>query len=119
MRLCFMRVDLRPCVLRCATFGLTLLSVCRVAWGQCVMCAQNAQATATATGGYQPLAIAALVLLVPTLLILVAGAILVWRLREPATLPRPSGASGGAAPETDVALHALPQVAHARRRAAH
>ena len=60
-----------------------VLTLCPAAFAQCVMCAQSAQATAEATGGYQPLAIAALILLVPTLLILAAGSYLVWRLREP------------------------------------
>lgn len=70
------------CVLGSFCLGMTAL--CPTAFAQCVMCAQNAQATAEATGGYGPLALAALVLLVPTMLILAAGSVLVWRLREPA-----------------------------------
>ena len=66
-----------------------MLAWCPDVRAQCVLCAQSAQATAEATGGYGPLAIAALVLLVPTLLILGLGAYLVWRLRDAAAPPFP------------------------------
>jgi hypothetical protein len=47
------------------------------------MCAQNAEFAAEASGGLRPLALAALVLLVPTMLVIAAGAVLTWRQRHP------------------------------------
>jgi len=47
------------------------------------MCAQNAEAAADASGGIGPLALAAVVLLVPTMLILAAIVVVTWRMRNP------------------------------------
>jgi hypothetical protein len=47
------------------------------------MCAKNAEAAADASGGIGPLALAAVVLLAPTMLILAAGVVVTWRMRHP------------------------------------
>ena len=63
-------------------FGFCLLGIAPQSLAQCVMCAKNAEAAADASGGIGPLALAAVILLVPTMLILAAGVFVTWRMRH-------------------------------------
>ena len=65
------------------TFGSCLFGLAPQSLAQCVMCAKNAEAAADASGGIGPLALAAVVLLAPTMLILAAGVVVTWRMRHP------------------------------------
>lgn len=75
-----------PCLPRTAlviVLATSLAGLASQALAQCVMCARNAEAAADASGGIGPLALAAVVLLVPTMLILAAGVLVTWRMRHP------------------------------------
>ena len=71
------------CTAVTTAFTTVLMGLASQTLAQCVMCAKNAEAAADASGGIGPLALAAVVLLAPTMLILAAGVVITWRMRHP------------------------------------